>query len=91
MAKILKRSMEAIFENGLATRLKKTYPLSTSFIQTKPKSLFEDIKTKEYEVKENTDFIATRGWLDCFYKKVGLHNIKLQVLILQLQKNLGSF
>lgn len=53
-------------------------PLNQAIIQTKARSLFNDMKAERGDAAKDVAFGASRGWFDRFKKRSNLHSFKVQ-------------
>lgn len=82
-AKTLTRHREPIFEEmerclsiWIRDETAKSMPLNMATISRKAIKLFEKLKEEGWQVKEGTQFTASKGWFDRFKNRAGLHNVK---------------
>ncbi|KAK4327249.1 hypothetical protein Pmani_002268 [Petrolisthes manimaculis] len=69
MERLLKLWIEDLTQNNM--------PLSTTLVTVKALSIWEDLKKKDYQVKEGTTFSASKGWFERFKNRASLHFLKL--------------
>ena len=68
--------LERMLAQWIEHQNKRAIPLSTSIIQAKARSLFDELNAVELDPKVSS-FVASAGWFERFKGRHGFHNLKL--------------
>lgn len=70
-------NMEKLLALWIEDQNQRNVPVSLAVIQTKAKSLYDDLKAKEGGCSKEEQFTASRGWFQRFKIRYNFHNIKV--------------